>query len=482
MLDFKKPLALLLPVLILTGCAVGPTYDAPETPVDDSFTVTDNVSRESASIQWWQQFSDPLLNDLIEQAKEGNYSLKIAAERVKLADSYRQAVSATKLPQIGLGFGYTETSLSKQGPIGGPLLEPSIGGIPLGTSLIDRELPAWYAGASIAWEPDVFNRTGYLEDAALARTEQVEILAYATEMMVTASVANNYLQLRGAQQQLSILDRQIDDLEQLKDKVAGLVRSGLAASAQESRVDSALAASRAIRPQVETAINVHMHRIAILLGKPPLSLVQQLSEARGFPELEGIIPVGLPSDLLTRRPDIRIAERQMKVANAELGAAIANQYPRFYLTGAPGSVATDFDELFSSGSGFWNVNAGVQWNLFDGGLRAALEAVAEHQTQTSALAYQRTVLQAFGEVESLLSAYGNSQKSIKQMEAAVDSARTAISKVENLKANGLASTPDVLQARMELHQLESTLTTARTGHASLVVTLYKALGGHWETV
>ncbi len=249
--------------------------------------------------------------------------------------------------------------------------------------------------------------------------------------------------------------------------------------AESLRLDTAIGNVKAFRPQIETVINVHMHRIAILLGQAPLSLVAELSDFQPMPEMKGLLPVGLPSDLLNRRPDIRIAEQQMKVANAELGAAIANQYPRFYLTGAPGTVATDFDELFSSGSDFWNINAGIQWNLFDGGLRKALESVAEHQTQTSALAYQRTVLQAFGEVESLLSAYGNSIKYIQLTEKALASEQAVVSRIEKLKDSGLASTPELLKARMNLHQQESALLTARTQHASLVVGLYKALGGHW---
>ena len=477
----RKPLAILIPVIMMTGCAVGPTYEEPTTRADESYRYTSSVMQEQITIPWWQQFNDPVLNRLIDQALEGNYSLQIATERVKLAESYREAVSAAQLPQIGLGIGYTKTSLSKEGPVGGPLLNPSIGGQPLGVSLVDRQLPAWYAGASIAWEPDVFNRMGYMEDAAEARTEQVEILAYGTELIVTADVASNYLQLRGAQQQLQILDSQIADLEKLNKRINGLVDSGLLSVAEREKTTATLATARAHRPQVKTVINVHMHRIAILLGQAPLSLVETLSEPVPLPEMNDVIPVGLPSDLLNRRPDIRIAEREMKVTNAELGAAIANKYPRFYLTGAPGMVATDSGDLFSSGSDFWNINVGVQWNLFDGGLREALETVAEHKTQTSVLAYQRTVLQAFGEVESLLSAYGNSVERIQYLETAVAAGERAVSKVGQMKTSGLAGTSEVLQAKMELHQLEASLSAARTGHSTLVVQLYKALGGSWNS-
>ncbi len=223
----KKPLALLLPVILMSGCAVGPTYNAPAKEAAENYAYRQGVSNQQTSAPWWQQFNDPVLDQLITRAMEDNYSLKIAAERVKLAEGYRTAVSATRLPQIGLGAGFSKTSLSKQGPVGGPLLEPSIGGQPLGMSLVDRQLPAWYAGATIGWEPDLFNRMGYLEDAASARTEQIEILAYGTELMVTSAVTNNYLQLRGAQQQIKILDEQIEYLDALKRRVVKLVDSGL---------------------------------------------------------------------------------------------------------------------------------------------------------------------------------------------------------------------------------------------------------------
>ena len=478
-----KPLSIVLSAILMTGCAVGPDYKvpAPEAKIADDFAYNQATSQEVLTSPWWKQFNDPVLDQLIEQSKTDNYSIKIAAERVKLAESYRSAVSAAQLPQIGLGAGYSKTSLSRQGPVGGPLDSTSNLLTANGMPGINTQLPAFYAGATIGWEPDLFNRMGYMEDAATARADQLEIMAYGTELLVTGAVAENYLQLRGAQQQRNILDQQINDLERLQNKVTRLVENGLASSAEQASIDSVVSAAKSMRPQVETAIKVHMHRIAILLGKPPLSLVSELTPATAVPEMKGMLPVGLPSDLLKRRPDIRIAEREMKIANAEMGIAIANQYPRFYLTGAPGSVSTDFDDLFSSGSDFWNATAGVQWNLFDGGLREAMEAAAESRTHTSALAYQRTILQAFGEVESLLSAYGNSQQAINDLEQALASANTAIEKVETLKQSGLASTPDVLKARMDVYKLESAVAAAKTQHAGIVVALYKSLGGHWKT-
>ncbi|SDJ15167.1 efflux transporter, outer membrane factor (OMF) lipoprotein, NodT family [Ferrimonas sediminum] len=470
--------------LLLSGCAVGPDYLGPDTSTGQPENWQTSAHTRSADVElgWWQQFNDPMLNQLVAQALTQNLNVLAAQERVKLADSYRQAVSATSLPQIGIGGGFIAGMLSEQGPVGGPLRNPSLGGQPLGIPLADRHFQASYLGVSAAWEPDLFGKTARLVEATQARADQVAIVADGTRMLVVSAVANNYLQLRSAQQQKQILLSQQQDLQALELRVASLYDSGLTSGIEPAQIRAQQAQLQAALPQFDSVIDAHSRRLAILTGQPSSALLTSLATPQPLPQVNGVIPVGLPSELLQRRPDIRFAERQMKVANAELGVAIANQYPSFYLTGAPGVAASDFGDLFASGSSAWSFGAGVNWSLFDGGLRDALEAVAQSQVDIAALEYQRTLLTAFGEVETLLNAYGNSQAHLQSLSRAQAQIGAAVTRTDALADSGLASGIDRLQARGARHQADLQLLQAQTRHAQLVVTLYKSLGGRWPQV
>ncbi|WP_028112246.1 efflux transporter outer membrane subunit [Ferrimonas kyonanensis] len=467
--------------LLLSGCAVGPDYHGPGAHSGQPDSWQTSASTQSASIElsWWQQFNDPMLNQLVQQALSQNLHVLAAQERVKLADSYRQAVSATSLPQVGIGGGFSAGMLSEQGPIGGPLRHPSVGGQPLGMPLASRHFQASYLGLSAAWEPDLFGKTARLVEATQARADQVAIVADGTRMLVVSAVVNNYLQLRSAQQQQRIVLSQQQDLQALLQRVESLYDSGLASGIEPAQVRAQQAQLQAVLPQFDSVIDAHSRRLAILTGQPSSALLTSLASPQPLPQVSGVIPVGLPSELLQRRPDIRFAERQMKVANAELGVAIANQYPSFYLTGAPGVAASDFGDLFASGASAWSFGAGVNWSLFDGGLRDALQAVAQSQVDIAALEYQRTLLAAFGEVETLLNAYGNSQAHLQSLSQARAQTREAVTRTDALASSGLASGIDRLKARSAGHQADLELLQAQTQHAQLVVALYKSLGGRW---
>lgn len=477
----RKYLLTLLPLLI-TGCAVGPEYQAPDAPQwqPEQWQAPASTSAQQAELNWWTQFEDPALNRLVSQALSDNLSVLAAQERVKLARSYREAVSATSLPQVGLGAGYVAGQLSEQGPIGGPLRNPSVGGQPLGFPLASRHLDATYLGLGLAWEPDLFGKTASLIEASEARAEQVEIIADGTRLMVVSAVVSNYLQLRSAQEQKALLNAQLGDLEQIQPRVNSLREHGLTSSIEADQVAAQREAVAAFIPQLDTVIEVHGRRLAILLSQPSDGLLKELGQPTPLPQIHKVIPIGLPSELLRRRPDIRLAERQMKVANAELGVAMASRYPSFYLTGTPGVVASDFSDLFASGSSAWSFGAGVNWALFDGGLREAMEAVAESQVNIAALDYQRTLLGAFSEVETLLSAYGYSEQNLQALTRSRDQVAQAVARTQSLTESGLAGTLDLLKARTSLHQANATLIQARTRHAQLVVALYKSLGGSWS--
>ncbi|MCG7588515.1 efflux transporter outer membrane subunit [Photobacterium sp. OFAV2-7] len=483
-----RKLSPIVVALILSGCATGPDYQPPEQTLDTEYLYqqTAGISQQAAlasTSPWWYQFNDTMLNQLVADAQQQNIPLKIAAERIKAAQAYQQMVESFKVPTVSLGAGYSSFGLSENDPLLGPVVSSNN---PLGTALVDSNQEAFHAGATIAWEMDLFGRIDKQAQAAAIRKEQADIFREGLTTMITSDVIHNYLQMRGAQARKAIAADMVRDQEETLALIEKMLRSGYGSELDLARAKAMLAATKSVIPQLQTAESVHQQRLAILLGETPagmkarLSQSQLLSASQPVPELSGIIPTGLPSDLLQRRPDIRIAEREMAAVNAELGAAIANQYPKFYLTGAPGLLAKDFDDLFSSDSATWIANIGVSWNLFDGGRNEALIDIQEARFKSSALSYQHAVNGAIGEVETLLNGYGNSQ----QYQTLVLESKTetdkAVKKAKSLYAAGLVDYLTVLDAQRQQHIMADRVIAAKLQTANLATGLNKALGGDWE--
>ncbi|MGF1684090.1 efflux transporter outer membrane subunit [Photobacterium minamisatsumaniensis] len=479
-------LAKLCPIalaLIMTGCATAPDYSAPNDVLISNYLNqgadgTSNVlqSNETVYSTWWYQFNDSTLNQLVADAQQQNIPLKIAAERIKTAQAYQNIVESFKVPTVSLGAGYSSLGLSDNDPLMGPLVSANN---PLGTSLIDSNQQAFTMGATIAWELDLFGRIDKQAQAAEIRKEQVEIYRQGLTTMITSDVIHNYLQLRGAQARKVIAKDMVDDQEETLELVKKVAKSGYGSDLDVARAKAMLAATKSIIPQLDTAENAHRQRLAILLGETPSQMQVRFSLPKTIPTFEGLIPTGLPSDLLKRRPDLQIAEREMAAINAELGAAVANQYPKFYLTGAPGFLAKDFDDLFSNNSTAWIANIGVSWNIFDGGRTEAMIDLQETRFRSSALAYQHAVNGAIGEVETLLNGYGNSQQYQMLITESQTETDIAVKKAKSLYRAGLIDYLSVLDAQRQQHVLQDRVIAARLQTANMAVGLNKALGGNW---
>lgn len=487
-----SPIALVL-TLTLTGCAVGPDYQKPEHTIDTEYlyqdtngTVQDDQQNAQSQLDtqqnntpWWYQFDDTVLNQLVADAQQQNIPLKMAAERIKAAQAYQQAIESFKVPTVSLGAGYSTAQFSDNDPLLGPVVSANN---PLGVPLMDAQQSGFFAGATIAWEVDLFGRIDSQAQAASIRKEQAIIFREGLNTAITADVIHNYLQMRGAQERKSIAIQTVNDQKTTLALVSKVLASGYGSELDLARAKAMLAASKAVVPQLATAENVHRQRLAILLGDTPSQMQQRLKQTsvNKMPDMTGLIPVGLPSDLLQRRPDLRIAEREMAAINEELGAAIAAKYPKFFLTGAPGLVAGDFDDVFSSSSTAWIASVGVSWNVFDGGRSDAMVDIQEARFKNSALTYQYAVNNAIGEVETLLQGYGNSQEYQSLVLESKQQTDRAVSKAESLYEAGLVDYLSVLDAQRQQHLLQDRVVTARLQTAQVAVGLHKALGGNWQ--
>ncbi|MFT5788294.1 MAG: multidrug efflux system outer membrane protein [Shewanella sp.] len=479
-------LAPLAVALMLAGCAVGPDYEAPTSNLESEYLFQGANGTEVGSIAneaehaWWKKFNDPTLNQLVVDAQNQAIPLKIAAQRIRMAQSYQSAIESFKVPTVNVGAGFGNVQISENDPLLGSAITATnpMTGEELG--LVDDNNSAFFAGATIAWEVDLFGRIDRQANAASIRKEQMVIMRQGLTMLITADVINNYLQMRGAQERKVIALKTADDQARTLDLVKLMVKSGYGSRLDEARAKAVLAATKSVIPQLNIAENVHKQRLAILLGETPKQSNQRFDSAMPLPSFKGVIPTGLPSDLLNRRPDIKIAEREMAALNEERAAAIAAQYPKVFLTGAPGVLAKDFDDLFSSDSIAWAGSIGVSWNVFDGGRGDALVEMQQARFDSSVLGYQQAVIAAFGEVETLLHGYGQSQQYVHLVSEAADETTVAVDKAKSLYKAGLSDYLSILDAQRQQNMMRDRVVAAKLQTAHMTVELHKALGGNWQ--
>ncbi|MCL9774503.1 efflux transporter outer membrane subunit [Vibrio methylphosphonaticus] len=475
------PIAL---ALTLAGCSVGPDYQAPTVTLSKAYLHADN-QQHVVNEHWWTQFNDPVLDTMVADVQQQNIPLKMAAERIKMANSYKSVVDSFKVPTVNIGAGYFNYQLSKNDSLLGPALNPIGDSMPTGTpldsaTLLDSQHDGVFAGASIGWEMDLFGRLDRQSNAAAIRVEQAEIYQSGLTTLITADITHNYLQYRGAQARLELVKSNLADQEKTLLLVKRLVKTGYGSELDLAQALSMLAATESVIPQLEIAQQVHKQRIATLLGEPLTRVDIRLAEHRELPVLEGIIPTGLPSDLLQRRPDIRIAEREMAAINEEVAASIANRYPKFFLTGAPGVSASSFDDLFSGDSFGWFASAGVSWSVFDGGRGEAMVELNESRFNNAVLAYEYSVNTAITEVDSMLFTYGRSQQNERRIGEALSASERAVTKARSLYKAGLINHLALLDAQRQHRMMEDRIIAARLQTAQVTIGVYKALGGDWR--
>ncbi|AYV20175.1 efflux transporter outer membrane subunit [Vibrio mediterranei] len=477
-------LAPLTLAITLAGCAVGPDYTEPTMTLSNTYLYGSN-KQQAENDYWWTSFNDDSLNQMVQDVQRQNIPLKMAAERIKMANSYQSVVSSFKVPSVNIGAGYFNYQLSKNDSLLGPALNPIGDSLPTGTpldstTLLNNQHDGVFAGASIGWEMDLFGRIDRQSNAAKIRVEQAEIYRSGINTLITADLVHNYLQYRGAQERMALIDANLADQTKTLELVKKLVKSGYGSELDLAQAQTMLAATESVIPQLEIAQQVHKQRMATLLGEPLTQVDIRLASSAGLPSLEGVIPVGLPSDLLKRRPDIRIAEREMAALNEEVAASIANRYPKFFLTGTPGVSASSFDDLFDSDSVGWAGAVGVSWNVFDGGRGEALVELNETRFDAAVLGYEHSVNTAITEVDSMLFAYGRSQQNEQRIQEALNASDNALSKAQSLYKAGLINHLALLDAQRQQRIMEDRLLAARLQTAQVTVGVFKSLGGDWQ--
>jgi outer membrane protein, multidrug efflux system len=459
---------------LIAGCTVGPDYHRPPSnpPAQWSESLSGGETNGSPAITtWWKSFNDPELDSLVDRAVRSNLDLRVAEARVREARAQRGIVDADFWPSVDASGSYARARESANQPLLGQLqLPPSV----------SLENNVYQAGFDASWEIDVFGGTRRAAEAADANIAAAIYSRQDVQVTLVSEVARNYIEARGFQRRLAIARQNIKAQQDTVAMARDRYQQGLTNSLDAEQAATVLAQTQAQVPTFENGLQASIHHIGVLLGQQPGALLAELATDAPIPATPPQVPVGLPSDLLRRRPDIRNAECQLAAATAQIGVATADLFPKFSLTGDIGLQSVSTSDFFTSGSRFWSAGPTVQWRIFDAGrIRSNIRVQNARQEQALAT-YEKTVLTSFEDVENALVAYAKDQDRNISLAEAVKTSQNSLGISRRLYANGLTSFINVLDAERSLYQSQDDLVQSNQAVTEDLIALYKALGGGWE--
>lgn len=472
----RRAVALSLLLLASLGCALGPRYNPPQISVPPTWreSPVPGTTAAAASLDsWWSAFHDPLLDSLIARAVQGNLDLKIAAARVREARAARGIAAAAGLPQLAASASYARIQRSDAVP---PFKDATEGTSPFGP----REQNAFEAGFDALWEIDVFGGVNRDREAALAQFQATEEARRDVLVTLLGEVARNYVELRGAQRRLQIIDEVLHSQRDTLDLAKARFDAGLATDLDVSRAKGLLATTTAQPPLLEQLAKRTVHRLGVLLGKDPGALAAELEPQAPIPSVPPELPLILPSELLSRRPDLRRAERELAAATARVGVARADLFPRFSILGTFGRRSEDASDLSANSSHFFAVIPGVRWPILSGGRIRANIRVQNARQEQALDGYEKAVLTALEEVENALIAYSREGARRDALGDAVIAERRALDLATDRYTGGLENFLSVLDAQRSVFAAEDQLVQGEVNTVVAVIAVYKALGGGWS--
>ena len=453
----------------LTGCTVGRDYARPETSSPTIWRAPTEGAGSLADLEWWRLFEDPVLQSLIRTAIDENNDLRLAVARVEEARAQLGIARAELLPQIDGRAGYSsQRSSEKSSPLRGQR----------GPNTPKAENEFHSTGIDLSFELDLWGRLRRGTEAARAELLATEEARRTVLTTLVSDVAQSYFDLIELDREADVARRTRDSRRASLDLVQQRFEGGLTSDLDVQRARQELASAAATVPDLERRIAQTEHRLSILLGKNPGAIARGTTlDQQTTPPA---IPAGLPSDLLERRPDIRQAEQRLVAANAKVGQAKAEFFPRITLTSTYGVESASLSDLFTGPARAWQFGPTVSWPIFHGGrLKSNLRASESRELQ-ALIGYQQTIQQAFREVEDALVFQRKAAEIRLERQARVAAAERAV-EIANLRySNGLSSYLDVLDAQRQLFIAELELVASTRDQLTALVQIYKALGGGWE--
>ena len=470
-----RPAAGLMAALLAAGCTVvGPDYEEPTPPKPETKQWQEAGAAFAKSdgdvpAEWWTVFDDTRLNDLIDQARTANKDLAAARLAVRRARALRGVAESRFLPGVGAGGSARFEHDSETAP------SPSIA-----KRNLDEERDIYSASFDAAWEIDLFGGDVRALQAADRRIDASVENRRAVMLAVFAEVGRNYMELRGLQRQIDAVERSVDLQQETVQLVQDRLDAGAASQFDLERARAQFRSTKARLPELRARARAAAYRLAVLVGETPDTYSDRLLQQKPLPLTPDVVPVGLPSEIMRRRPDIRAAERRLAAATADVGVQVAELYPDFQLFGQVGTQALSVGDLVESASGFGALTGMIDWPIFQGGaIRARIDA-AEVDAERAAVRYEQTVLQALGETEETLARYAEALNTRQELARTVAKSEQAAELARQRYRQGAASFVAVLDAESDLAEARRRLAQSETRTLTRLVALYKALGGGWD--
>jgi len=449
--------------VLLAGCMVGPDYRRPAVDTPQSFRYEEKDARDTANIDWWKQFEDPVLDALIAEALANNKSLKTAAATIEQAAGVLMQTRAPLFPQIGYSGSATRQRLSQSNATSVPSIVPN-----------PQSSFELLGGAN--WEIDLWGRIRRLSESAQANLFATEEARRGVILSLVASVAGSYIQLRALDEQLEIAERTRgiygESVKQFELKFKHGQVSAMTVEQARSEYETAAAAIPPIKSQIVQTEN----GICILLGRNP----GPISRGKALSELAlPAVPSGLPSQLLERRPDIAQAEQNLIAANAQIGAAKALYFPTISLTGALGVSSSELSSLFSGPARMWSFAGSFTGPIFTAGAIAGQVKQAEAMQQGALWSYENAIQSAFSDVENALSSHAELTEQLKAQDRLVTALREYARLARMLYEGGYTQYLTVLYAEEQLFPAELNYVQIHGSTLASLVSIYQAMGGGW---
>ncbi len=459
---------------MLSGCMMWPKYHAPNASkyMAKSWAAASLIKGERLKentppmTAWWRQFKDPTLSRLVGRLVNSSLVLAEARQRIVEARAQRGVANAARLPEVDLNGAYEHAdagskAVSFQGPPPG------------------QDANLFAAGVSAGWELDLWGRVAHLVQAANAEID-VSYENY-REMMVSmaAELTLAYIDVRTIQARLAVTDRNIALEEKTLELAQTQFRAGNGTELSVTQAEQLLNRTRALRPQLLAALTEAQNRIKVLLGQPPQGKDLGPGPMPAVPDLIGI---GIPADLLVRRPDIRGAERQYAAAMARVGAAEAEKYPQLSISGTFNLQSDTAGGILDTSALIYSLGPGLQFPLFTGGRIQSHIEIRKSQAKQARLALQQKILSALSEVENAGAGVVRTQQRVKALKISARAAQRSVKLARSLYSAGLIDFYRVLDAEEKLAAADDDLLVARQNALAEVVQLYRSLGGGWQVM
>ena len=485
-----------LVALLLGGCnPVGPDFARPNP--DSTYSWLSGNGRKpspakSAPVDrpvdpnWWTLFNDAILTSLEQRVAAGNLDLQAAAFRLSESRAQLGVAQAAQFPLSHANAAFTRTKASNNGQfaiapdaLGARGASGSTAGGLSGTHRLNP-FDVFQVGFDASWEVDLWGGVRRSVESASALVEAAAEARRSILLSTMAEVARDYIALRGTQAQLHIARDSVKTSRQSLSLTQQRAAGGVTTDLDVANASAQLRNISAQIPRLEQQESAGINALSLLLGQPPNALRAELETAKPVPPVPPKVPVGIPSELARRRPDIREAEARLHAATADIGVAIADFYPSVKISGSIGLQSIQFARLFDLNSHMFSAGPGISIPLFEGGRLKATLRFREAAQQEAAINYQRTVLRAWHEVDDALTAFATEQARREQLRLAETDNRRALGLAQSRYQQGVADFLAVLDAERNLLATQQQLADSTTTISSNLVALYKALGGGWE--